>query len=293
MNTIIFIDTEVNPENQTVLDYGAFVDDNRYIHTEAAGRFRDFLRQNSAGENRYLCGHNIVHHDVKYIAQEMREAGINGLIDTLYLSPLCFPSKPYHALLKDDKLQADELNNPLDDCKKAMELFYDEVNAFRNMHPLQREIYASLLCRREEFRDFFSYVGFTPDLHKNTAESIRSLYRHNICGNCDLEGLITRFPVELAYVLAVISAQDTTSMTPGWVIRNFPNVSYVIKKLCNTLCYQKCPYCQDKLDIHKRLKQIFGYDDFRKFEGENLQERAVQAAVDHKSVIHQQSFKNF
>lgn len=232
MNTIIFIDTEVNPENQNVLDYGAFVDDNRYIHTEAAGRL-------------------------------------------------------------DDKLQADELNNPLNDCKKAMELFYGEVNAFRNMHPLQREIYASLLCRREEFRGFFSYVGFTPDLHKNTAESIRSLYRHNICGNCDLEGLITRFPVELAYVLAVISAQDTTSMTPGWVIRNFPNVSYVIKKLCNTLCYQKCPYCQDKLDIHKRLKQIFGYDDFRKFEGENLQERAVQAAVDHKSVIHQQSFNNF
>lgn len=285
MNTIIFIDTEVNPENQTVLDYGAFVDDNRYIHTEAAGRFRDFLRQNSAGENRYLCGHNIVHHDAKYIAQEMREAGINGLIDTLYLSPLCFPSKPYHALLKDDKLQADELNNPLNDCKKAMELFYDEVNAFRNMHPLQREIYASLLCRREEFQGFFSYVGFTPDLHKNTAESIRSLYRHNICGNCDLEGLIARFPVELAYVLAVISAHDTTSMTPGWVIRNFPNVSYVIKKLCNTLCYQKCPYCQDKLDIHKRLKQIFGYDDFRKFEGENLQERAAQAAVDHKSVL--------
>lgn len=283
MNTIIFIDTEVNPEKQTVLDYGAFIDDNRYIHTEAAGRFRDFLVQNSTGENRYLCGHNIVHHDAKYITQEMREAGITGLIDTLYPSPLCFPNKPYHALLKDDKLQTDELNNPLNDSKKAMELFYDEVNAFRNMHPLQREIYAALLCRREEFRGFFSYVGFTSD--KNAADSIRNLYEHRICSNCDLDELITRFPVELAYVLAVISAQDTTSMTPGWVIRNFPNVSYVIKKLCNTLCDQKCPYCQDKLDIHRRLKQIFGYDDFRKFEGENLQERAAQAAVDHKSVL--------
>lgn len=285
MNTIIFIDTEVNPENQTVLDYGAIVDDNRYIHTESAGRFRDFLVQNSTGTNRCLCGHNIVHHDAKYIAQEMREAGINGLIDTLYLSPLCFPNKPYHALLKDDKLQADELNNPLNDCKKARELFYDEVNAFRSMHPLQREIYAALLCRREEFRGFFSYVGMTSDFSNHAAESIRNLYGQKICANCNLEELIARFPVELAYVLAVLSAQDTASMTPGWVIRNFPNVSYVIKKLCNTLCYEKCPYCREKLDIHKRLKQIFGYDDFRKFEGENLQERAAQAAVDHKSVL--------
>lgn len=285
MNTIIFIDTEVNPENQSVLDYGAIVDDNRYIHTESAGRFRDFLVQNSTGTNRCLCGHNIVHHDAKYIAQEMREAGISGLIDTLYLSPLCFPNKPYHALLKDDKLQADELNNPLNDCKKARELFYDEVNAFRSMQPLQREIYAALLCHREEFRNFFSYVGMVTDLPYHAAESIRNLYGQKICANCNLEELIARFPVELAYVLAVLSAQDTASMTPGWVIRNFPNVSYVIKKLCNTLCYEKCPYCREKLDIHKRLKQIFGYDDFRKFEGENLQERAAQAAVDHKSVL--------
>lgn len=162
MNTLVFIDTEVNPEKQSVLDYGAFVDDYRYIHTNEKRRFRDFLVQNSTGEDRYLCGHNIVHHDAKYIAQEMQEAGIDGLIDTLYLSPLCFPNKPYHALLKDDKLQADELNNPLNDCKKAMELFYDEVDAFRNMHPLQREIYATLLSRREEFRGSFLMWAFGP-----------------------------------------------------------------------------------------------------------------------------------
>lgn len=283
MNTIVFIDTEVNPETQTVLDYGAFVKDNMYIHTDSAIEFRDFLMENSTGENRYICGHNIVYHDSKYIEQEMREAGINNMIDTLFLSPLCFPNKPYHALLKDDKLQVDELNNPLNDSKKAMELFYDEVNAFQNMDPLQREIYAVLLCRKEEFQGFFSYLGFTFD--KNAADLIRSLYEHRICSNCNLEELSLRYPIELAYVVAIISAQDAASMIPGWVIRTFPAVSYVIKKLRNTLCHGKCPYCREKLDIHKRLKQIFGYDDFRKFEGENLQERAAQAAVEHKSVL--------
>lgn len=288
MDTIIFVDTEVNPENQIVLDYGAFVDDNRYVHTNVTWKFCDFLVQNSIGENRYLCGHNIVHHDARYIGQEMREAGISGLIDTLYLSPLCFPERPCHALLKDDKLQVDELNNPLNDCKKAMELFYDEVNAFRNMHPLQREIYAALLSPREEFQGFFSYVGILSDKNmaeKNAVDLIRDFYRNQICANCDLDELAARFPVELAYVLAMIYAQDNASMIPGWVIRSFPAVSYVIQKLRNTPCYAKCSYCREKLDIHKRLKQIFGYDDFRKFEGENLQEMAVQAAVDHKSIL--------
>ncbi len=283
MNTIVFIDTEVSPETLTVLDYGAFINDNLYIHTDSKGKFRDFLVQNSTGENRYICGHNIVYHDSKYIEQEMREAGINNMIDTLFLSPLCFPNKPYHALLKDDKLQVDELNNPLNDSKKAMELFYDEVNAFQNMDPLQREIYAALLCRKEEFQGFFSYVGFTSD--KDAEHLIRSLCEHRICSNCNLEEFSLRYPIELAYVVAIISAQDAASMIPGWVIRTFPAVSYVIKKLRNTHCHEKCPYCREKLDIHKRLKQIFGYDDFRKFEGENLQERAAQAAVEHKSVL--------
>ena len=59
-------------------------------------------------------------------------------IDTLYLSPLLFPHRPYHALLKDDKLQTDELNNPLNDSIKAMQLFYDEVNAFHALLPSMR-----------------------------------------------------------------------------------------------------------------------------------------------------------
>ncbi len=48
-------------------------------------------------------------------------------VDTLCLSPLLFPAKPYHRLLKDDKLQTDSLSNPLDDAVKLFELFCDEI----------------------------------------------------------------------------------------------------------------------------------------------------------------------
>lgn len=155
MYTVVFIDTEVSVDRDTVVDYGAVVDRNTYIHTKSAKVFEDFLIQNSTGNKRFLCGHNIVHHDTKYIRQQMQAAGITDMIDTLYLSPLLFPNKPYHALLKDDKLLTDSLNNPLNDSIKAMELFYDEVNAFHSLNELQKDIYAYLLSSKEEFRGFF------------------------------------------------------------------------------------------------------------------------------------------
>lgn len=283
MYKVVFIDTEVSTTGNAVLDYGAAVDGSTHIHTKSAGAFEDFLVQNSSGSKRFLCGHNIVHHDAKYIRQQMRAAGITDLIDTLYLSPLLFPDKPYHALLKDDKLLTDSLNNPLNDAIKAMELFYDEVNAFHSLGELQKDIYADLLGQQEEFRGFFSYLNYYS--RGDTSSLIKSYYYGKLCGNSDIGSIAGRYPVELAYVLALISAKDTTSMIPGWVNMQYPAVSNVIRLLRNTTCAEGCPYCRSRLDIYGRLKQVFGYDNFRKYGGENLQEKAVQAAVDNQSLL--------
>lgn len=283
MYKVVFIDTEVSTESNIVLDYGAVVDKSTHIHTRSASVFEDFLVQHCSGSKRFLCGHNIVHHDVKYIRQQMQAAGITDLIDTLYLSPLLFPDKPYHALLKDDKLVTDSLNNPRNDAIKAMELFYDEVNAFHSLSELQKYIYVNLLGRKEEFRGFFSYLNYYP--RGDISSLIKRFYYGKLCGNSDIVSIAARYPVELAYVLAMISAKDATSMIPGWVHMQYPAVSNVIRLLCNTACADGCPYCSSRLDINRRLKQIFGYDDFRKYDGENLQEKAVQAAVDNQSLL--------
>jgi len=283
MYKVVFIDTEVSTESNIVLDYGAVVDKSTHIHTRSASVFEDFLVQHSSGSKRFLCGHNIVHHDAKYIRQQMQAAGITDLIDTLYLSPLLFPDKPYHALLKDDKLVTDSLNNPRNDAIKAMELFYDEVNAFHSLSELQKDVYADLLGRKEEFRGFFSYLNYYP--RGDASSLIKRFYDGKLCGNSDIVSIAARYPVELAYVLAMISAKDATSMIPGWVHMQYPAVSNVVRLLCNTACADGCPYCSSRLDINRRLKQIFGYDDFRKYDGENLQEKAVQAAVDNQSLL--------
>lgn len=203
MYKVVFIDTEVSTESNIVLDYGAVVDKSTHIHTRSASVFEDFLVQHSSGSKRFLCGHNIVHYDAKYIRQQMQAAGITDLIDTLYLSPLLFPDKPYHALLKDDKLVTDSLNNPRNDAIKAMELFYDEVNAFHSLSELQKDVYADLLGRKEEFRGFFSYLNYYP--RGDASSLIKRFYDGKLCGNSDIVSIAARYPVELAYVLAMIS----------------------------------------------------------------------------------------
>ena len=118
---IVYIDTEVSAENQKVRDYGAVREDGTVLHTKSKKEFERFILN-----SKFLCGHNILKHDLKYLQLQ----GNYAIIDTLPLSPLLFPRKPYHHLLKDDKLQVDELNNPANDAMKARDLFYDELQAW-------------------------------------------------------------------------------------------------------------------------------------------------------------------
>uniref|UniRef100_UPI0025DAAE74 hypothetical protein n=1 Tax=Ruminococcus sp. TaxID=41978 RepID=UPI0025DAAE74 len=154
MNRIFYIDTEVCEANNKAYDYGAVSEQDDKLHTGSAHEFHSFI-----ADAEYLCGHNIIDHDAKYIdAPEVIK-----YIDTLFLSPLLFPNKPYHRLLKDDKLQTDELNNPLNDAIKAKELFYDEINAFQELDEEMKLIYFMLLKDSPYFKGFFDYLGYFAD----------------------------------------------------------------------------------------------------------------------------------
>ena len=118
---IAFIDTEVNPQTMRVMDYGVVRDDGAVLHTHSKAEFDAFVSNCDT-----VCGHNIINHDLKYTALRGRPT----IVDTLFLSPLMFPKRPYHHLVKDDKLQVDELNNPVNDSMKARDLLNDEVAAW-------------------------------------------------------------------------------------------------------------------------------------------------------------------
>lgn len=284
MTPITFIDTEIDPSSKKILDIGAVRSDGASFHGPSVTEFVRFL-----SGTEWICGHNILNHDLKYVAQALTDAGLNmEIIDTLFLSPLLFPTKPYHALVKDDKLQYEETNNPLNDSKKAKELFDDEVAAFHQIDERLKQIFYVLLKDLKEFRSFFRYIGFTSE-NTDLEKMIRQRFVNEICDQADLCKIISDHPIELAYGLSLINSfiqnEKIKSVTPRWVLRNYPDVERIMFLLRNKPCVSGCVYCDKALDIRTGLKRWFGFDSYRTYAGEPLQERAVKAAIDNKSIL--------
>lgn len=329
MGTITFIDTEISEKSGKICVIGGIKENGSQFHSGSVSEFVKFLDGSD-----FICGHNVIHHDMKYIANAVQTAGIDisKCIDTLYLSPLLFPAKPYHALLKDDKLQTDEFNNPLNDSIKARDLFFDEVTAFNKLDNFMKEILYMLLRDKMEFSAFFGYIDYksedsgifsrfkifgnktkenniekdkdnrkienigiinNPSNERKTEKIsdgkiealVKEKFSQEICENANLKGMIANHPIELAYCLALINSRNRYSITPPWVLRNFPKVESVMFQLRSNPCLTGCGYCKEVLDIHKGLKRLFGFDSFRTYAGEPLQEKAVKAAVDNKSLL--------
>ena len=273
---IAFIDTEVSIKTRKIEDYGAVREDGAQRHTRSAAEFDSLV-----SECDVLCGHNIINHDLKYL--QLRKEYI--IIDTLPLSPLLFPAKPYHRLLKDDKLQVDELNNPLNDAQKARDLFYDEVAAWRQLPHQKQLINRILLKDTQQFQGFFKWIGNdTQTATQDLDALVKETYSGKLCENADIKAVAKYYPIELAYALAIIGADDLYSITPAWVLHNYPKINNAMMFLCNTPC-GKCEYCRSKNDAHSGLKEFFGYDEFRKFDGEPMQQRAVEAAIRGESLL--------
>lgn len=281
MQQIVFFDTEVDPTNARILDIGCVKEDGTNFHSNSISDFISFVRGTP-----FICGHNIFHHDLQYIQEAFYTAGVAsaGMIDTLYLSPLLFPARPYHALLKDDKLQSDDLNNPLNDSIKAKNLFFDEYTAFKKLDEGLKKTFYLLLKDIREFHAFFCYVGYKT--HETDIEKIiRAKFSGQICENANLPKYISENPIGTAFCLALINCGSRYSITPRWVLKNYPAVEHIMSMLRDKPCLTGCSYCKEALDIHKGLKQFFGFDSFRTYGGEPLQENAVQAAVENKSLL--------
>lgn len=273
-----FVDVEVGLKDKRIHDIGILRWDGAKYHSADKRAAISFLEDVD-----FVCGHNVIHHDMKYLLGDETQRWT--LVDTLYMSPLLFPERPYHHLLKDDKLMNEQMNNPVNDCEKACDLLMDEIAKWKALPVAQRFIYATLLHDVTEFAGFLAMVdGETCD-ETTLLEHIRTAYDGRICRHADLAAIIEQQPVELSFALALISTTERYSITPPWVLHNYPNVENVVHRLRHTRCAEGCDYCSKYLDAHYNLKYFFGYDQFRTYEGEPLQENAVKAAVDSKSLL--------
>lgn len=277
MRSIVFIDTEVNPATRKVTDIGAIKDNGAKFHAGSLTEFAHFIQ-----DARYVAGHNIYRHDLRYIRTAVGNAAI---IDTLYWSPLLFPAKPYHHLLKDEKLKDGEVNNPLTDAIKAKDLFYDEIHAFQGLDKNLQQVFYHLLKNREEFAAFFQFIDYIAPADRHVDKLIQEIFEGNICSAADLQQLIKDQPVELAYTLSLVHANSRYSITPPWVLYNFPAVARTMYLLRGQPCLKGCAYCNKALDPHLGLQQHFHHQTFRLYDGVPLQENAVRAAINRASLL--------
>ncbi|ULQ55830.1 RecQ family ATP-dependent DNA helicase [Flavihumibacter rivuli] len=283
MNHVVtFFDLEVDPKSKKIADLGYISSDHSQYHgTSIEKLLAQFNR------SQFIAGHNILLHDLPYMARLYPDIEFDQWkhIDTLFLSPILFPSKPYHRLLKDDKISDDAPNNPLNDSIKARDLFFDELATFQRLNPNVQQIFYHLLTPDHRFKHFFEYIAFRPTSNSNLLNLIRDSYQGKFCFNSPLESIIETEPVELAYALALIGAQDRQSILPRWLLFTFPRLEYVLKLLRGTPCPESCQYCSESLDARRALKKYFGYDAYRVYDGEPLQEKAVTAAINNKSLL--------
>lgn len=283
MNSILFFDLEIAEQSKVIVDIGGISSEDKTWH---ANRLNDFVI--FANDYSFWCGHNIIEHDLRYLKLNSEGSVISGkkIIDTLLLCPLLFPMRPYYRLLKDDKLQTDDLNNPLNDAKKARDLFYEELIAFQKLPGDFKRILFYLLKDKEGFKSFFDFAGYEDLIAASLIErGIRAYFNDRICQTNDLASFINEHPVALAYSLSLLNCNDRYSVTPAWVLRNYPQVEMILFSLRNKPCSESCNYCRSAFDPTTTLKKHFGFSSFRLYDEKPLQENAVRAAVSGKSIL--------
>lgn len=283
MKVIAFFDLETNTKNR-ILDVGCVKSDGSTFHAPSVEAFLSF-----ASDCDFLCGHNVHHHDLPQLHRHLgsNSFGQTNAVDTLYFSPLLFPERPYHRLVKDDKLQSDERNNPLNDAIKARDLFYDEVAAFQKLDEPLQKIFFQLLCGHKAFTAFFTCIGYSANQFEPAAteELIRHYFQNAICRHAPVAALTKEAPVSLAYALSLIKSTDRYSITPPWVLHQFPDVARVMFLLRGKPCVTGCPYCNEALNPFRALQRYFGFAGFRSYGGAPLQEDAVKAAIRAESLL--------
>lgn len=298
LNTLLFIDLEINPTNNKIFKIGALLVNNFQQENVSLMPFEQeifsesilmtFLKKIDHLSTNIDClvGHNIIEHDLPILKKLAPDLSFlnKPIIDTLQLSPLAFPKNPYHRLLKDYKLIRSELNSPLQDCESTYTLLQEQLEAFyefslENMGELRcyqsilekdHPTYASLLKNITQLPCFNSqeFKSNLLKVLKNNDQSIDIKYK--VCITELTKWLVDDiiFEHEIAfsflYTLSWLRVSGSNSVLAPWVRYQFPETSNLITMLRDTSCnLDSCDYCSNIHNPRKELQRYFHFNDFR------------------------------
>ena len=252
----------------------------------------------------YLVGHNVL--DFDRLALEAFDPRLKLLqlpvIDTLRLNPLAFPRNPYHRLVKhyrDGRLVGTARNDPEADCRSALTLLAEQVNALRELASrspnLARALHGALA--HEPHPDAAVAVfELMREQRAPAADALRVAVEGVLSGEaCSRAARDMALAAEgagwpLAYALAWISVAAGDSVMPPWVRHRFPQAAALVRRLRAVPCNDRdCSWCREHGDPITLLRRWFGFDGFRPepstADGVPLQQEIVARALAGESLL--------
>lgn len=307
----VALDLEISADGQ-VRDVGA-IHGNEQLRIRNAATSTDALQQLDRFSRgaKFIVGHNLVAHDRPFVEAHLPGAAILDLpvVDTLYLSPLASPQRPYHPLVKDYKLVGGERSDPVSDCDLALELLN---NCWAILDRREREQAGLVSIYRSCFHDSDAPGGSSPLKLNGTGQLLEALgarmlgpdramrgfahfAREKACPAVMARELPPLFADPMtrpaaAYSLAWLTVAGTESILPRWVYRNFPAAPELLQSIRGVKCDNpECTYCCTQHNSHEKLRQYFGHPGFRATpattDGESLQERIATRGLEDRPLL--------
>ncbi|HUC85782.1 MAG TPA: RecQ family ATP-dependent DNA helicase, partial [Candidatus Acidoferrales bacterium] len=306
LNKALLLDLEVSPQGDVfklgaALENLTFSDSARRL-PPAAYEQLSRLCQGAV----CVLGHNLSRHDLPILRARAPGLALLRLpvIDTLVLSPICFPENPYHRLVKDYKLLRESVNDPVADARQAAVLFGDEFRSLEGMkrtEPALFELLDFLLTTPDQAGEalpsglglvFRALGGTRPDQEKALRICAEMFGRWG-CSSVGVDQSLIRSTdrrLSLAYAVAWLRVAGSNSVLPPWVRLEYPETGKLIQRLRDVPCSsEQCPYCYRVHNARKQLQTFFGWDDFRpqpaNAQGGSLQREIVEAGLRDESLL--------
>ena len=257
---IIFCDIEASVKTKKVQEIGLLYK-NKELKTSSLQEGILFI---SNCDTRYIAGHNFIDFDMEILRKTSIYQYIKtyNIIDTLPLSLLFFNEKTVHSLPKNYKSEDDFKNDPVEDSKITLKLFIKLEERFLSLDKNTQIIFYSLLKDDVHFMAFFRYikdkVALTCLNHILLKDLIFDVHKNMIVNYNYLQTILRTNPVELSYILALLTPHIEIKSHPPKVLYSHPDIVEIQKKLCFDL-----DYANEELSSFS--KEIFGFGEFRKF----------------------------
>jgi ATP-dependent DNA helicase RecQ len=275
---IVFLDIEVGKNNKKIYELG-LLHERQTCYTTSLQESVDFIL---SSEVTYICGHNFIDFDLEILKDTTLYHALlaHQMIDTLPLSLLLFSEKSIHALPKNYKQEDDFKNDPVEDSKLTAELLLRLERRFLELDKTLCNIFYSLLKDQKHFHGFFAYMAekyqFEVLGEKALYSAIINAHEQVIHDKQYLKKVIKEAPVELAYIIALITPHIEIKSHPPRILYLYKEIVAIQKRLCFDLSHEKRA-------LSDFSKETFGFGSFRVFP--KLNPSLLSTQVSQKDII--------